>query len=37
MEYQEFNKNWDNIMVKSQEDNQQAMRNLEDKHVNELE
>lgn len=37
MEYQEFNKNWDDLMSKTQDEHQQMMRNLEDKHVRELE
>lgn len=37
LEYQEFNKNWDDLMAKTQEEHQQMLRGLEDKHVKELE
>jgi len=37
LEYQEFNKNWDDLMAKTQEENIQVTRGLEDKHVRELE
>jgi hypothetical protein len=37
LEYQEFNKNWDDLMAKTQEEHQQMYKNLEEKHVRELE
>ena len=36
-EYQEFNKNWDELMVKTQQENEQLMKLLEEKHIKEIE
>jgi hypothetical protein len=37
MEYQEFNKNWDNELARLEQEDQQAIRALEERHVRELE
>lgn len=37
LEYQEFNKNWDEAMQKTQEEHEQMIKALEEKHVRELE
>ena len=37
IEYQEFNKNWDDMIGKTQEEHEMAVRTLEEKHVRELE
>ena len=37
LEYQEFNKNWDDVMKKAQEEGEMMIRGLEEKHVRELE
>lgn len=37
MEYQEFNKNWDELMQKTAEESDQNLRALEEKHIRELE
>lgn len=37
LEYQEFNKNWDDLMQKTQDDHQQQLRGFEERHVRELE
>ena len=37
MEYQEFNKSWDDKMQKTQEEHEAKIRMLEEKHVRELE
>ena len=37
LEYQEFNKNWDEVMRKTMEDHEMTIRSLEEKHVHELE
>jgi len=37
LEYQEFNKNWDEVMKKTQEEHEMLVRQLEEKHVRELE
>ena len=37
MEYQEFNNRWDSEMAKTQQDNSEQIRQLEDKHIKELE
>lgn len=37
LEYQEFNKNWDDVMHKTAEENQIAIKALEEKHIHELE
>jgi len=37
MEYQEFNKQWDETLAQIEMQDQQAIRALEEKHVRELE
>ena len=37
MEYQEFNKNWDEVMKKTEEEHEELMNQMEQKHVRELE
>ena len=37
MEYQEFNKNWDDMMSKQALENENSIRFLEEKHIHELE
>ena len=37
MEYQEFNKQWDDTLAQIEEQDHQAVRALEEKHVRELE
>ena len=37
MEYQEFNKNWDDTLAQIEAQDQQAIQALEEKHVRELE
>ena len=37
MEYQEFNKNWDNTLAQMEAQDQQAIQALEEKHIRELE
>mmetsp|Transcript_23122 Transcript_23122/g.17539 ORF Transcript_23122/g.17539 Transcript_23122/m.17539 type:complete len:151 (+) Transcript_23122:215-667(+) len=37
LEYQEFNKNWDEVMHKTEEDHTILIKQLEEKHVHELE
>lgn len=37
MEYQEFNKNWDNTLAQIEGQDQQAIGTLEERHVKELE
>lgn len=37
MEYQEFNKSWDDTLAQMESQDQQAMKALEDKHIHELE
>lgn len=37
MEYQEFNKNWDETLAQMEAQDQQTMKALEDKHIHELE
>ena len=37
MEYQEFNKNWDETLAQMENQDQQAVNGLEEKHVHELE
>lgn len=37
MEYQEFNKNWDNTLAQIEGQDQQAIGALEERHVKELE
>lgn len=37
LEYQEFNKNWDDNMTQSQEQHEEVLRALEERHVRELE
>ena len=37
MEYQEFNKNWDDNLAQLEAQDQEAVRSLEDKHIRELE
>ena len=37
MEYQEFNKNWDDTLAQIEVQDQQALQGLEEKHVHELE
>lgn len=37
MEYQEFNKNWDEVMKKTEEEHEQLLKQMEEKHVKELE
>ena len=37
VEYQEFNKNWDDLMQKQAEESELMMRALEEKHIKELE
>ena len=37
MEYQEFNKNWDDTLAQIEQQDQQAIQALEEKHIKELE
>ena len=37
MEYQEFNKNWDETLAQIEQQDQQAIHGLEERHVKELE
>ena len=37
MEYQEFNKNWDETLGQIEQNDNMAQKNLEDKHIRELE
>lgn len=37
LEYQEFNKNWDDVMSKTAEEHDQMIKILEEKHIRELE
>lgn len=37
MEYQEFNKNWDDTLAQIEQQDQQAIQGLEEKHIKELE
>lgn len=37
MEYQEFNKNWDNVLAQIEAQDQEMVRSLEDRHIKQLE
>lgn len=37
MEYQEFNKNWDMVLAQIEAQDQEAIRQLEERHIKELE
>lgn len=37
MEYQEFNKNWDETLGQIEQNDQIALKNMEEKHIRELE
>ena len=37
MEYQEFNKNWDDTLTQIEQNDQIAIKNMEEKHIRELE
>ena len=37
IEYQEFNKQWDMALSQAEQDNQENVKNLEERHVRELE
>ena len=37
MEYQEFNKNWDNVLAQIEAQDQEMVRSLEERHIKQLE